>query len=667
MGHGMNALDLHSETFAPTGGVDAEGIRNQLGRPEFDPWALVVREAIQNACDARDPVQGGVRVDFQWRALSPPEHRVLDALVLAERAPALDSGWRARTSETRVLVIADRGTVGLTGPTRADQPSGDNAERRFVGLLRNVGQPPQRLVSGGSFGFGKAAFYVLSRSQTAIIHSRWRRPDGRLESRFMAAAVGHRATVNGRLLTGRHWWGRMAKDEIVEPLVNTEADATAARLGLPPFNGLDTGTTIAVLDPDLGSWAPDEVGDMLREAILWNYWPVMLAPKPGQPPPARFSIALEGAAATPIAPEREPLLQSFIRACQHASAQLDTTATARTGMGSQVHSIRSKGSRIAALGLTVAPTWRRPGQAVIERLKSLGGPDLESGLHHVALMRRPRFVVRYEPGPNLPDDTAGYAGACVVADEADEGFKRAEDQTHNRWVHHHLTDLTEQQWVKSLFSAIRKHTKALVEPREEAPTETTSSAALGPLAAALGTLLQAATKAHEPAAGRNRKGSVTLAEPPPAPPPGDPGLSREQSPTGEGATEAGAEVRPPEKPMGKPTVRPGEGRLDIWNGEGVLRIPLTVTRGVRAAGFEVSVTARVALDQGLEKEAPIGAELPTVLAWLDPEGNVEAGAEGTRRWPECQSWKGAVLIKLLDDAAIEPVIDAASIAPEVAR
>jgi hypothetical protein len=269
----------------------------------------------------------------------------------------------------------------------------------------------------------------------------------------------------------------------------------------------------------------------------------------------------------------------------------------------------------------------------------------------------------------MPDEGVGYGGACVVADDADGAFKRAENQTHNHWVHHHLTDANEQQWVRSLHAGIKRHTKALVEPAPEAPLSSMAGAALGAFAAALGSLLQATTRTHEPPTGRTRGGKVNVKD---DLPPGDPGGGSPGGPSGAVgpsssslASHDGGNTAKPERPMGLPAVGQGEVTLDVWHGKGVLRIPVTVTRGIRAAGFELTVETHVMLDQGVEKDAPVGSAVPRVLAWLDAAGQEEAGAVDTRCWPEAEKWSGTVLIELVDDAAIEPFFSRKSIAPAV--
>ncbi len=46
-------LTLHQERVSPSGSMMSIGILNQLGRPNLDTLAVLVREAVQNSWDAR--------------------------------------------------------------------------------------------------------------------------------------------------------------------------------------------------------------------------------------------------------------------------------------------------------------------------------------------------------------------------------------------------------------------------------------------------------------------------------------------------------------------------------------------------------------------------------------------------------------------------------------
>src|SRR5205823_3805590 len=129
----------------------------------------------------------------------------------------------------QIMYFADFGTCGLGGPTRADS---EGVERDFVDFVRNIGQPPDKDLGGGSFGYGKAAFYIASKARTILLDTLCRSPEGELERRFIGCGLGESFDHDGRPHTGRHWWGRLV-DGVPEPVVGREAEGAARILGLP--------------------------------------------------------------------------------------------------------------------------------------------------------------------------------------------------------------------------------------------------------------------------------------------------------------------------------------------------------------------------------------------------------------------------------------------------
>ena len=121
------------------------------------------------------------------------------------------------------MLISDRGTVGLTGPTRADLPSGGRSD--FIDLVFNMGQPRDMPGGGGTYGFGKTITYIVSEASTAILYTRTR-VEAELESRLIGVAVGAQyadRSIASRAGTGgeRRWGVR------VGPLTGADADDLA--------------------------------------------------------------------------------------------------------------------------------------------------------------------------------------------------------------------------------------------------------------------------------------------------------------------------------------------------------------------------------------------------------------------------------------------------------
>src|SRR5262245_13863683 len=127
----MFSLSWQPERFSATGNSTSEGVRNQLGRPGLDPLTVLVREAAQNSWDARNG-HGPVTCGIAGWTLSPAEKAFFRDTIFADRPknlPQLEELWKAEAPV--VLAIYDRGTTGLTGPTRADLAA-EATEHNFV-------------------------------------------------------------------------------------------------------------------------------------------------------------------------------------------------------------------------------------------------------------------------------------------------------------------------------------------------------------------------------------------------------------------------------------------------------------------------------------------------------------------------------------------------------
>ncbi len=436
----MKALDLFSEPFSPNGNVSSEGVINQLGRPDLDIHTLLVRETVQNSWDARRLDRGGVHFAVDGWTLTVDQDAALREFVfrdVPERLslkPVLDGeplvGDDADVIPgVRLLSISDRGTSGLGGPTRANVPSPPGESRHFVDFLRNVGLPPDKPMTGGTYGYGKAAAYIASRARTIVVHTRWLSPTGP-ESRFQAAGLGEAHVtsdpngINGNgMWTGRHWWGRR-DGNFVEPLTGDEADEMAAALGLPPIREGDTGTTVCLVDPYLSGADLVETVSFMVAAILWNFWPKMLAGPDGVVP-ISFSASAEGMSVRVPSPRDFPPLEGFVAALDALEAGADIAEPMLVSRS--IGQLRPR-RRLGRLAVAKFPVKPRIGVGASRPPAAFDGPA-----HHVALMRPVRLVVRYLEGPRLPVDAVQYGGVFIADPEVDDLFKASEPPSHDEW------------------------------------------------------------------------------------------------------------------------------------------------------------------------------------------------------------------------------------------
>jgi hypothetical protein len=637
----MIRLERYSEAYSATGGLAAEGVINQLGRPDIDPLEVLVREAVQNCWDAKRPAERGIRVEIGRHRLEERTVELMRTNLLVDPPPGLPLAAEIRPG-METLYFADFGTGGLGGPTRADQGAPGQV-RDFVDFVRNIGQPPDKELGGGSFGYGKAAFYMASRARTILVDTLCEGPDGCLERRFIGCALGENYSSAGRPFTGRHWWGRI-DDGVPEPLLDADAEVAARMLSLPPREeraGL--GTTVVIVAPGVAPDAPEGVDattDFLAEALLWNFWPRMISTPGGTQSTMTFRLVDDGRAVRIPDPRVHERLRGFVEAMDRLRAEPEDTDELVIDRSIDcLRPIRKLGRLVVQKG-PVAPL-PLPDRAVPQ-----GARQTADSVHHVALMRNAELVVKYLRGPDPVIGRFGYAGVFRCALDVDEAFRRAEPPTHDDWVYRSVPAGHDRTFVKVAIERVSRVC------REAAGYDGVVRSAgdggdipLGEFADALATLMPsldgpgARRAPTTQAPGRRRRrhapGRTTIAEEhadiwvdggavPLKPGAGsdhdDISGGQPSTPTLEVGTARAP--RPPQTRAGgdpRPAITPA--------GEAVVRYPFEL-RG-HGNRLRLTATIEVMTNDGaqVEAEAPRGYESPTVSAWVDPSGTEHRSAE----------------------------------------
>lgn len=472
-------LVLNSESVSPTGSISSIGIMNQLGRPNLDTLAVLVRETVQNSWDARLSNSVSLTYTVYGWTLTQSQRQVLSEQVFSARPKAESLPMMQLDSDTPLygLIIADRGTTGLAGPTRADiVPEG--SPRNFISFLRDVGQPSNQSLSGGTYGYGKASLYRASGMQTILVHTRCRLENGRLESRFIASALGNRWSDNeGKQYTGRHWWGR-DEGNIAEPILDEDADFLAKSLGMGSFNDDETGTTILILDPLFHDRAdgqqmrfegiertPLQALNLMAEYVLWFFWPKMLNTDTGKPA-VYFHIQWEDVTINIPHPSQFPPLAGFVEAMERLKGYRDDEPMLQSAVV-DIASERPRKhlGRLALQQFIVDKiTWFDTGETA--------GP-FEAVTHHTALMRQAELVVKYLEGRPLPNNKIGYAGVFITDEAVDSVFANSEPPTHDEWNSKSLTDNWHKRYINTALRKIGEEMAGFVQaPGTAAPAGT---------------------------------------------------------------------------------------------------------------------------------------------------------------------------------------------------
>lgn len=450
-----------SEPVSPTGSLSSIGILNQLGRPQLDVLALLVRETVQNSWDARLSDEISVAYSVYGWQLKTEQRRTLRERIFHDR-PHKDSLPLDKIYSNDPLyglIIADRGTTGLEGPTRADiVPKGSS--RRFINFLRDVGNPSDQKLSGGTYGYGKASLYLASGIKTILVHTRCRGSSNLVESRFIAAALGKRwEDKRQRQYTGRHWWGS-ADGDIAEPITGPTADKLAAELGMGHFKDDETGTTILILDPILNDLStgthnraeeerrtPLQALNLMAEYALWFFWPKMLKSESGSPA-IQFDFNWEDTPINLPDPTSYPPLAGFATCMQHIKGQQGDAAVFPV-TEKEISSDRPRKllGRLALRKFPVQEGYR------FNTGTSMG--PFSNMTHHTALMRQAELVVKYLEGKPLNTNTIGYAGVFITDIDVDEVFAQSEPPTHDDWSPDSLVDSWHKRFIRIALRRIK--------------------------------------------------------------------------------------------------------------------------------------------------------------------------------------------------------------------
>ncbi|MEU8650383.1 hypothetical protein [Streptomyces sp. NPDC048737] len=607
----------YSQPYPPEGASAAEGIRNQLGRPELDLLTILVRESAQNSWDARDP-NSSRPVDYQldmWTV--SPAHAGAWRTLLQSGAPGpanFPLHETLRRSGIRVLAVSDRETRGLGGPTRANDAIGP--ERDFVSFVRNIGEPRDRALGGGTYGFGKGIFYLLSKPGTVLVHSRCNTPGGGRETRLIGCTlwksyVPTEKGARGRY-TGRHWWGDTSGG-VVEPLIGAEADAVAQRLGLRPFASEETGTTVVVIDPNLDERTPSEAATYLAETIAWHLWPKMISTDAGLPA-MRFSVTCDGVDHPVPDPRATRPLNMFVAAYEDMMSP--------KGRALECRNPKKYLGRLGIVKRIMPPFAPTSAQRML---------NIEDLIHHVCLMRPAELVVSYRPGPKPPSSNLGYAGVFRADETMDDVYAKAEPPTHDAWNPHSL-ERPESTFVHTTFRRIDEALNGLLSLNGGARPGA-SNIALGAASSLFSGLvggargIGGATNYAKPGStvthrsnGNEDDRPRTVHEPVPA-------KGRASTASGFEAVSGQAPGNSPSSgSAGTPRRHPrvqylGEPYYDDRGNTSVLvqefRLPAP---GPQRVHIDLAVTLPGA--GGRETDPPIGASMPTLVGWEDDAGSL---------------------------------------------
>lgn len=479
----LERMKIQSEPYGSSGNI-GENFRKLLGAPGLDPLQTLVRETVQNISDAAK-LGRGPQVVFRLRELTKDQVQVLRTNVLVdlpmERHSQKELSRFLREDRPIVLEICDFGTSGLGGPTRADKMPIGTKSTDFIDFIRNVGSVRDTAHGGGTYGFGKVSLYKVSKCSTILVDSMV--SDGGPGSRrLIGCHIGSSFNLEeGDFLqryTGRHWWGKPSEldDSFVEPLIDEAASDLADALGFEKRTVAMSGTSIMILDFELGEDSVEVVGRQIVESLLWNFWPRMMQDAPAE---RRFSCKVEvNSVSIPIPqPENFPPLDLFCKAM----------TAARNRAGDNIHAINSRRPK-RELGILATQRGLRGKRSYILENDSL----FPSSARHIALMRPVELVVKYLEGTALPDERLEWAGVFLASSENDveRSFAESEPPAHDDWIAANLPKGAMHTYVNVALKQLHEYALAMGGEGQQLTENKTVGPPLARVAARLGAMLE---------------------------------------------------------------------------------------------------------------------------------------------------------------------------------
>ena len=490
---------LLSEKMNEGGGriEGASPLSGRLGLP-----TLLVREAVQNSWDARDDDRGDKSVEFRidgWD-LDGDELEHLRSLIPVanldiagfRRASKDEEGHGVlhpkvvlKRNSLRVLVISDRNTVGLCGPSRSGrdwQPvrhgkSLDRGQQRFANFVRNMGRSASNIGGGdgGAYGVGKSALWMASECGTILIHSRTTDEKGKSIERFIGSIHGeYFVDKKGFEHTGRHYIGQVKDEGIIDPLTGADAQRAARHLPLPSYTDNDgnqvDGTSIIIVAPRLFlPWAVEM--DRLRDAVRW---PKRVPSVRGEKQAADIDVRLSWNnnpvdIPTPLDdPELRPYAKTLIDcARQRNSSEENRDVVANCYRPAKIlgetkfRSGGEKDSNVFHLTLTSEFLASAVPDNLDGEIDDEPAVDFNAPWGKIALIRRePLLLVRYEPIGG-PEELETEVGVFLSADDPDveAALTKAEPPAHDDWNSQQLRKEFEGDYRKTFVKRILEEIK----------------------------------------------------------------------------------------------------------------------------------------------------------------------------------------------------------------
>ena len=234
------------------------------------PCSALVRESIQNSLDAVVDENMPVKVCFEYRSLEKDDYynffglkdHIQDCLdnyldnPTAKRIYPLMLQYMNNTNEVGFIRVSDYNTKGMDYSVNA-------TNKTFYAFVRAAGvSVKQAQGAGGSFGFGKGAFFVMSPINTLMVSTK---------------NINNECFFEGVTRLCSHWEGGKKRSHMGFYDNNGGQPTSDPNMIPKPFARQETGTSIGIMGVDYNAW--DESKDELIKEVLRNFFVAILNEK----------------------------------------------------------------------------------------------------------------------------------------------------------------------------------------------------------------------------------------------------------------------------------------------------------------------------------------------------------------------------------------------------
>lgn len=397
--------------FAQSLGGQDQGPNDAMGENfKKSPFDSLVREAIQNSIDAQADPDKPVIVSFNFKSTTSNNYpRLFDIRKHIEGClqmyndsnsrkkfqPMLDYLQRAYQEHIDYLEVSDENTLGMPYEK-------NNVKCPFYSFVQSAGNSSKNSTSaGGSFGFGKAAYFNISRIRTILISTLT--DDNQYFFQGVSSLCTHRIGNQKRVPVG-YYGNYMGQPEPVDEIPIDNPDEIPAR-----FRRDTVGTSMFIMGLGMSLEELKETIREINEAVVKHFWLAIIRNK------LIVNVSAHGGSFSIDANTLSRYVESIF-------PDYDDTKRGHSNPRPYIDAVLNAGSDDKHLVITERIPYL--GQCAFYLLKSKKGND------YVLNLRSTYMLINHQRNGT---DYGFYSVFVCTDDDGNEILRSSENPAHNEW------------------------------------------------------------------------------------------------------------------------------------------------------------------------------------------------------------------------------------------